>query len=1009
MVAPDFFLSRRQLRRARIQEALGLPRQVNVTMHRNRLLERLVLASDEESGQFDSLPEDTVDTVVSLALAELDEPAVDALVVVLLCVKVLAADGQFARLALLAARLRFLGDVLQVERPFLALATRSLATALQGQEAAARRQLDERLGVVNTGRTLSAPRSREHANDLLMAGTVRSVVGRDEDSRFALRAREAALQVADGLLFAFVDCVIAWHQAVARARPAIVLTQSDPTFQAPALVTYLQRLRIPALYAPQIRAIQGGATRDVDLVVSLPTSSGKTLIAEFRIAAALTRDPGSKAIYVAPYRLLARQVERSFRATLGNVLKLDVQDLGSGFDPTYEGDKQADPDVAICTPERLDALLRLASSSRPGHAAAAALFDSCSVLVFDELQLVGRAGRGPRFELILTRLRAKYPSIRLLGLSAAAQGADDVARWLTGQPALAGARRPTGTLEILWETGGALRQRVSGRAPTGVAELPRKTPVDDAAMLILHLREKYRPVLAVEPSRGAAEGLAKKVMAAAPGDGATWRAGLSPSEVTTLTTAIQEVKALLGDGHPLAQYMENGIAFHHAGVPTHVLQQIEQLAAARLLRVVCATTTVAEGADLPFRVVVIPHLNFPGSSRQLERDLYLNIIGRAGRANVSVEGIVFVLESGARTLQHVVRASLWSTVMRDRVQGRLADIAPSPETMDAWGAYQEMQSQVMAWLGDADNYVDEQAGLLASKTFTFESGVSRDKRAVVGLFTQALEDLESQGYALAASPYRLTARGQNARLTGLSTASVARLEAAVDRGRSGWLQDLVDLERLTPDLATQLAQLLFEGVEVFEHSLWLRRNASTADAKFEALRSFAEGRDESHQKDPEFESDVELLAEWILGAGYVDLARRAPTYNHANSLFGGTVEPKRTSDATEYIGKLTYPASWVWSGVIVLAGDLGQRMPAFLRQAIELGLPTEAATRLVSQGGLTRPAAIAITDLVGDNWAAVREWFQDPPPDEALPFQLTQLDLRRLRELQERVTQDLLT
>ncbi len=208
------------------------------------------------------------------------------------------------------------------------------------------------------------------------------------------------------------------------------------------------------LYPPQIKAVQEGATLDQDVVVSLPTSSGKTLIAEFRVAATLERNPGCRAIYVAPYRLLARQVERNFRQGLG-VLGYTVKDLGSGYDPAVDLGVAALPDVAICTPERLDALLRASASPTSAGADAADLFSSSRVLVFDELQLLGRPGRGPRFELILTRLRMKYPDLQILGLSAASQGADDVAHWLTDQDAIAGAKRPTGTLEIVWETGGA--------------------------------------------------------------------------------------------------------------------------------------------------------------------------------------------------------------------------------------------------------------------------------------------------------------------------------------------------------------------------------------------------------------------------------------------------------------------------------------------------------------------------------------------------------------------------
>jgi replicative superfamily II helicase len=218
-----------------------------------------------------------------------------------------------------------------------------------------------------------------------------------------------------------------------------------------------------------------------------------------------------------------------------------------------------------------------------------------------------------------------------LGLSAASQGADDVSQWLTGTDAIAGANRPTGTLEIVWETDGTLKQRVDPR-PTTVAELNRRAPSDDAAALIVRLIPRYSPVLAVEPMRQWAESLSKKVVKLSEVEGLEWRDSLSEAQSHALNAAIEEVKALLGDGHPLAQYMEMGVAFHHAGVPTQVRQQVEHLASEGLMRVVCATTTVAEGADLPFKAVVLPHLNFPGATGRLDRDLYQNIIGRAGRA-----------------------------------------------------------------------------------------------------------------------------------------------------------------------------------------------------------------------------------------------------------------------------------------------------------------------------------------------------------------------------------------
>ena len=190
-----------------------------------------------------------------------------------------------------------------------------------------------------------------------------------------------------------------WYDSAQLARPLHVLQGADATFAADSMQRYLQQRGISVLYPAQIHAIRGGATRDENGVVSLPTSSGKTLIAEFRIAAALSRHPGSRALYVAPYRMsLAKSSGLSGSAWHRSGSR--SADVGSGFDPSFLPGDSGLPDVSICTPERLDALLRLSSADNAAGAEAAVLLASASVVVFDELQLVGRPGRA-RLELAL--------------------------------------------------------------------------------------------------------------------------------------------------------------------------------------------------------------------------------------------------------------------------------------------------------------------------------------------------------------------------------------------------------------------------------------------------------------------------------------------------------------------------------------------------------------------------------------------------------------------------------
>jgi hypothetical protein len=308
----------------------------------------------------------------------------------------------------------------------------------------------------------------------------------------------------------------------------------------------------------------------------------------------------------------------------------------------------------------------------------------------------------------------------------------------------------------------------------------------------------------------------------------------------------------------------------------------------------------------------------------------------------------------------------------------------------------------MGWLGDGQSYIDEQAATFAAMTFSWQSGNQGERRTIESMFDTALLNLEETGYAIAGSPFQLTERGKNARLTGLSVPTIARLERAVARGREGWLADLLGVDVLTQESATQIARLVFEGLEVAEKSLWMRQISKSKDAvKLELLTAMGSGSDSDFYSDPAYAADVGLVASWIMGQSYKGLAEMAPVFSRSNTLFGGEDESKRTSDATEYIGRLTYPASWVWSGAKVLAGQFGESIPAFIRASVEFGVPSQSAVRLVNDVALSRPASLAVTSIAGTNWEQVVEWILDADYGE---IGLTTLDSNRLSAFKDRLT-----
>lgn len=185
----------------------------------------------------------------------------------------------------------------------------------------------------------------------------------------------------------------------------------------------LQNRSISELWQSQQTALEAGfLQKNQSWIIRMPTSAGKTRIAEMAIAKTLIEQSGSKCIYVAPYRALVWEIE--------DVLIRVFTDLGykvSSIIGSYESDEFEDflfrnTDVLIITPEKLDLVQR----------AQPEFLDSVRLLVLDEGHIVDDRRRGAKFELLLTRLRKKLKEARFIFISAVMpqQTLEDFANWM---------------------------------------------------------------------------------------------------------------------------------------------------------------------------------------------------------------------------------------------------------------------------------------------------------------------------------------------------------------------------------------------------------------------------------------------------------------------------------------------------------------------------------------------------------------------------------------------------
>ena len=98
----------------------------------------------------------------------------------------------------------------------------------------------------------------------------------------------------------------------------------------------------------------------------------------------------------------------------------------------------------------------------------------------------------------------------------------------------------------------------------------------------------------------------------------------------------------LGSDHPAVLCLNVGVAVHHAGLPKAYLREIENLLRARQLPIVIASPTLAQGLNLSASTLLMYSIR--RGTKVISGEDFGNVIGRAGRAHVDIDGqILYVL------------------------------------------------------------------------------------------------------------------------------------------------------------------------------------------------------------------------------------------------------------------------------------------------------------------------------------------------------------------------------
>ena len=649
------------------------------------------------------------------------------------------------------------------------------------------------------------------------------------------------------------------------------------------------------------------------IIVSLPTSSGKTLIAEFRILSALNQFSEERGwvAYVAPTRALVNQIAVRLRRDF-SPLDIIVEKVG----PALEIDgaessilMESEPGlqfrVLISTPEKLDLMLRGGWVERIGR--------PLTLVVVDEAHNLSEPNRGLRFELLLALIKRECQFAKFLLLTPFVPNSKEIVQWLSPQS------NESVSVEMDWTP--------NDRAILLASPFEAKDVKKGAFGLIFRTLHTSKPGIEVVgdfvTAPGRSLGLTYSKVRGGPGrlaaavadkisqrgtvilltgkPDSTWplaRLFLKDSDLVQNPLSAEGVRLLeyfkneYGEEFPLAELLSQGIGVHHAGLSDEARAIVEWLAERGQLKVLVATTTLAQGVNFPVTGVVFSTYFYPTRTGSVEMPAedFWNIAGRAGRVDHGELGLIALVGATEETRSKVQRfvsknvGELNSTLL-EMVQTwfsrtphlSLKQLSNQPE----WSGFLQYLAHTYRQLGSHERFVEE-IELVLRGTLGFQAL----RKSHSGWAKKLIAEVRNYAVGLNGQPLALVDS------TGFSWESVAKTLAKLNDARlreDVWNISLYDKRQ------GALAKMMGILLQVPE----LRDNLAGVGGS---------GRD------GEFLANV--LRDWVHGASLSSIAESY--FSRAKNGKKLDATDSMTQCCRSVFGKLTQTASWGLSALQAL-------------------------------------------------------------------------------------------
>jgi len=380
------------------------------------------------------------------------------------------------------------------------------------------------------------------------------------------------------------------------------------------IIEILKEHEISELYPPQAEALPHVLNKK-NMVLSIPTASGKSLVAYIAIVHRLIYE-GGKALYVVPLKALAREKYEELKLfeKLGLKVGISTGDLDDS-DP-----RLSRFDIIVCTSEKADSLLRHKVN----------WMNKITVLVIDEIHLIHDPSRGPTLEVIISHFKALNPKTQIIALSATIKNATELSIWLDGK-LIQSDWRPVPLREGVY-----LRNKVKYNDGK-VVNIDSTEKIALGGLVEDSIRKGGQALVFVNTRRSTisvANKLANII-----------EKNLTKKEKKNLEKLLSSSKKNLPEltsiDKKLFFCLEKGVAFHNAGLSSKQRRIVEQSFKERLIKCIVATPTLAAGINIPAQRVIIRDLwrydpNF--GMHPIPIFEYKQQAGRAGRPRYDKHG-----------------------------------------------------------------------------------------------------------------------------------------------------------------------------------------------------------------------------------------------------------------------------------------------------------------------------------------------------------------------------------